>query len=188
MAAQGSVPLPWGDGWDWRPTPQVRPAEERMELLAEELPWLRDQQDVAFYGDVQGIPVEPYGPVEGKRALVVAREALSLALAERIMANRPWARRMFASGAHIPRQGLPKALAGEELAAPCLIVLIPHPVGVLQATGKQAQLFHADLVASLRRQFHNFLGRLHGLQEVLRFCAEAGPGGEEIEVIRSHGD
>jgi hypothetical protein len=26
------------------------------------------------------------------------------------------------------------------------------------------------------------------LQQILRFFAEAGPGGEEIKVIRSHGD
>jgi hypothetical protein len=28
LAAQGSVRVPWGDGWYWRLTPQVRPAEE----------------------------------------------------------------------------------------------------------------------------------------------------------------
>jgi hypothetical protein len=28
LAAQGSVRVPWGDGWYWRLTPEVRPAEE----------------------------------------------------------------------------------------------------------------------------------------------------------------
>ena len=28
LAAQGSVRVPWGDGWYWRLTPQVRPAAE----------------------------------------------------------------------------------------------------------------------------------------------------------------
>jgi predicted nucleotidyltransferase len=28
LAAQGSVRVPWGEGWYWRLTPEVRPAEE----------------------------------------------------------------------------------------------------------------------------------------------------------------
>ena len=52
---------------------------DRIPALAEESQWLRAQRELAFYGDVEWIPTERYGPAEGERALAAAREALALA-------------------------------------------------------------------------------------------------------------
>ena len=57
------------------------PAEmhDRLTVLADASQWLRSQRELAFYGDVEWIPTERYGPLEGERALAAAREALALA-------------------------------------------------------------------------------------------------------------
>ncbi len=51
----------------------------RIMVLADASQWLRSQRELAFYGDVEWIPTERYGPLEGERALAAAREALALA-------------------------------------------------------------------------------------------------------------
>lgn len=51
----------------------------RLAALAEHSQWLRAQRELAFYGDVEWIPTERYGPLDGERALAAAREALELA-------------------------------------------------------------------------------------------------------------
>jgi HEPN domain-containing protein len=57
------------------------PAElgDRLAWLAAESQWLRAQRELAFYGDVEWIPTERYGPADGARALAAAAEALRLA-------------------------------------------------------------------------------------------------------------
>lgn len=57
----------------------------RLAQLAEASQWLRSQRELSFYGDVEWIPTERYGPLEGERALVAARQALELA--ERLIAG-----------------------------------------------------------------------------------------------------
>ncbi len=57
----------------------------RLAVLARESQWLRSQRELAFYGDVEWIPTERYGPAEGERALAAARDALELA--ERLIAE-----------------------------------------------------------------------------------------------------
>ena len=54
-------------------------AHDRLAALAEHSQWLRAQRELAFYGDVEWIPTERYGPLDGERALAAAREALDLA-------------------------------------------------------------------------------------------------------------
>ena len=54
-------------------------AHGRLAALAEHSQWLRAQRELAFYGDVEWIPTERYGPMEGERALAAARDALDLA-------------------------------------------------------------------------------------------------------------
>jgi HEPN domain-containing protein len=52
---------------------------ERIPGLADDSRWLRAQRELAFYGDVEWIPTERYGPGDGARALAVAKAALELA-------------------------------------------------------------------------------------------------------------
>ncbi|MEB3259565.1 MAG: DNA-binding protein, partial [Cyanobacteriota bacterium] len=52
---------------------------ERLAALAQHSQWLRAQRELAFYGDVEWIPTERYGPLDGERALAAARIALELA-------------------------------------------------------------------------------------------------------------
>lgn len=52
---------------------------ERIQSLADDSQWLRAQRELAFYGDVEWIPTERYGPVDGARALAAAEAALELA-------------------------------------------------------------------------------------------------------------
>lgn len=47
--------------------------------LAEASQWLRAQRELSFYGDVEWIPTERYGPADGERALQAAQVALALA-------------------------------------------------------------------------------------------------------------
>ena len=46
---------------------------------AEASQWLRAQRELSFYGDVEWIPTERYGPADGERALQAAQVALELA-------------------------------------------------------------------------------------------------------------
>jgi HEPN domain-containing protein len=57
------------------------PEEVRHQIpaLADDSQWLRAQRELAFYGDVEWIPTERYGPADGERALAAARQALTLA-------------------------------------------------------------------------------------------------------------
>ena len=52
---------------------------ERIPGLADDSQWLRAQRELAFYGDVEWIPTERYGPGDGARALAAAEAALELA-------------------------------------------------------------------------------------------------------------
>jgi hypothetical protein len=52
---------------------------ERIQSLADDSQWLRAQRELAFYGDVEWIPTERYGPGDGARALAAAEAALDLA-------------------------------------------------------------------------------------------------------------
>jgi dihydrodipicolinate synthase/N-acetylneuraminate lyase len=54
-------------------------AHGRLAALAEDSQWLRAQRELAFTGDVEWIPTERYGPLDGERALAAARDALDLA-------------------------------------------------------------------------------------------------------------
>lgn len=54
-------------------------AHERLAALAQHSQWLRAQRELSFYGDVEWIPTERYGPLDGERALAAARVALELA-------------------------------------------------------------------------------------------------------------
>lgn len=51
----------------------------RIAELAEASQWLRAQRELSFYGDVEWIPTERYGLVDGERALQAAQVALELA-------------------------------------------------------------------------------------------------------------
>lgn len=53
--------------------------QERIPGLADDSQWLRAQRELAFYGDVEWIPTERYGPGDGARALAAAEAALELA-------------------------------------------------------------------------------------------------------------
>lgn len=57
------------------------PAEiaDQIVELAEASQWLRAQRELSFYGDVEWIPTERYGPADGERALQAAQLALALA-------------------------------------------------------------------------------------------------------------
>ena len=52
---------------------------ERIQSLADDSQWLRAQRELAFYGDVEWIPTERYGPGDGASALAAAEAALELA-------------------------------------------------------------------------------------------------------------
>jgi HEPN domain-containing protein len=54
------------------------PFHDRIPRLAGESQWLRAQRELAFYGDVEWIPTERYGPADGERALAAADLALQL--------------------------------------------------------------------------------------------------------------
>jgi hypothetical protein len=85
-----------------------------------------------------------------------------------------------------PFQGLFQALSREEVPDPLLVMLVPHPVGFLQAACKQPQLLNGDLVALLGSEIDNLLRCLNGFQTFLCICAEARPGREEVKVIGGH--
>ena len=55
------------------------PVATRLAALAEAAQWLRAQLELSFYGDVEWIPTERYGPVDAQRALEAATLALELA-------------------------------------------------------------------------------------------------------------
>lgn len=57
------------------------PAEVTAELaaLAEISAWLRKEREFSFYGDIDFIPTEQYGPAEAARAVDGARRAISAA-------------------------------------------------------------------------------------------------------------
>jgi len=63
----------------WLSLPRQARSSLRITVLADASQWLRSQRELAFYGDVEWIPTERYGPLEGERALAAAREALALA-------------------------------------------------------------------------------------------------------------
>jgi HEPN domain-containing protein len=54
-------------------------AHGRLAALAEDSQWFRAQRELAFTGDLEWIPTERYGPLDGEHALAAAREALDLA-------------------------------------------------------------------------------------------------------------
>jgi hypothetical protein len=54
-------------------------ARGRLAALAEHSQWLHAQRELAFCGDVEWIPTERHGPLDGERALAAARDALDLA-------------------------------------------------------------------------------------------------------------
>ncbi|MFM1798197.1 MAG: hypothetical protein RLZZ117_475 [Cyanobacteriota bacterium] len=60
-------------------------AHGRLGALAEHSQWLRAQRELACSGEVEWIPTERHGPLEGERALAAARDALDLA--ERVIAG-----------------------------------------------------------------------------------------------------
>lgn len=54
---------------------------DRLPDLARGSAWLRREREFAFYGDVDVIPTEAYGPEDARRALDLAYEAVALATA-----------------------------------------------------------------------------------------------------------
>lgn len=53
----------------------------RLPDLARGSAWLRREREYAFYGDVDVIPTEVYGPEDARRALDLARTAVEVAAA-----------------------------------------------------------------------------------------------------------
>lgn len=51
----------------------------RIPELAEASEWLRGERELCFYGDVDFIPTEEYGPREGRRAAAAAKLAVRIA-------------------------------------------------------------------------------------------------------------
>jgi hypothetical protein len=51
----------------------------RIQALAEASEWLRAEREMSFYGDVDLIPTEEYGPQHGRRAAAAARLAVQTA-------------------------------------------------------------------------------------------------------------
>lgn len=52
---------------------------EKIPRLAEASEWLRAERELSFYGDVDFIPTEEYGPQEGRRAIAAARLSVQTA-------------------------------------------------------------------------------------------------------------
>ena len=52
---------------------------ERIPSLAEASEWLRAERELSFYGDVDFIPTEQYGPREGRRAAAAAKLSVQTA-------------------------------------------------------------------------------------------------------------
>jgi HEPN domain-containing protein len=63
---------------------------ERIPSLAEASEWLRAERELSFYGDVDFIPTEQYGPQEGRRATAAAKLSVRTARwAIKPMRNQP---------------------------------------------------------------------------------------------------
>jgi HEPN domain-containing protein len=53
--------------------------QEKIPSLAEASEWLRAERELSFYGDVDFIPTEEYGPQEGRRAAAAAKVSVQTA-------------------------------------------------------------------------------------------------------------
>ena len=78
--------------------------------------------------------------------------------------------------------------AGEEAFPPGIALAGPNPVVTVEAAGEEAQLLNGDLIAVVGGDGHDGLRGLGIAQPVLHSGIEGGQCGEEIELIRRHGD
>jgi len=82
LRRQGIEPPKWHDVGGLLTQHAVRfpePVRGRLERLAADSAWLREERELAFYGDVDFIPSEEYDRADAERAVEAARFAVESA-------------------------------------------------------------------------------------------------------------